>query len=97
VIDLDRLGGLRAVDEGDRRTGVRVDQDTALGIASARPEGEVGQVATQDVVAGVATALALSWPDVPAGGADDGAFGWSRKCSHSATAPQSQADRSHRE
>jgi hypothetical protein len=41
VLDVDRLGGLGAADERDRLTGGRVDQDTALGVARARPHDQL--------------------------------------------------------
>jgi hypothetical protein len=66
VIDLDRLGGLGAADEGDGLAGVRVDQDTALGIASDRPDQQLGEITSQDVVAGVAAVVAELDVDVVA-------------------------------
>jgi hypothetical protein len=68
VVDLHRIGGLGATDEGDRLTGVRVDQDTALGIASARPQHQFGEVTPQDVVAGIAAVVAELDVDVVAPG-----------------------------
>ena len=64
MVDLHGRRGIRAAHEDDGRSGVRVVQDAALGKARAGPHLQIDQVATQDVVAGVAAVVTELHVDV---------------------------------
>ena len=68
MVDLDGVGGVGATNKADRRVGVVVMQDPALCVAGAGPHDQVGEVTTQDVVAGVAAVAAELDVDVVAPG-----------------------------
>ena len=68
MVDLHRVGRLGPADERDRLAAVRVVQRAALGEAGAGPHDQLGEVAAQDVVAGVASVVAELDVDVVAPG-----------------------------